>query len=41
MCVKLFDQMSKPAYHYIINDWINAMIDLLEYVKNNWTIQIV
>lgn len=35
MCVKLFNPMSKPAYHYIINNWMNAMIDLLEYVKTN------
>jgi hypothetical protein len=35
MCVKLFNPMSKPAYQYIINNWMNALVELLEYVKNN------
>jgi hypothetical protein len=35
MCVKLFNPVSKPAYQYIINNWMNALVELLEYVKNN------
>lgn len=35
LCVKLFNPLSKPAYKFIINNWKNAIIHLLKFIKRN------
>ena len=34
-CIKLFNPISKSHYEFIMINWIKAILELLEYVKQN------